>query len=71
MTTSKALEIAINATWSAQRVCRKYDITIMTLHAWRKRGMPCIAIKGDKRPALRFVPKEIAPWIKAYRKGKK
>lgn len=70
MTTTQKLELAINATWTAQRLCRVYRISPMTVHALRKRGLPCIVIKGDKRPTLRFVPADAKDWIKRYKKEK-
>lgn len=71
MNSTTGLQKAINRTWSTQQLCRRHGVTPMTIHAWRARGLPAIEVKGDRRPAIRFVPKEANLWIKSYLKGKR
>lgn len=70
LATSDAIQTIINRTWTTQRLCRHYDVTPMTVHVWRSKGLPCILIKGDKRPSVRFLPCEVIPWVKDFKKGK-
>jgi hypothetical protein len=67
---SKDLERAINATWTTQKLCREMNAGPMTIQVWRSKGLPCIIIMGDKRPSIRFNPKEAKQWIKTHRKKK-
>lgn len=62
------LQTMINETITTQELCRKFRITPVTAYTYRKRGMPCIYIKGDKRDALRYVLEDVAAWIKHHKK---
>ena len=40
-------------------------ISAMTLHLWRRnKGLPTIVIPGDSRPAIRFLPAQVAEWAR-------
>jgi len=69
--TSKDLQSTINKTWTVQDVCARFKTTVMTVHAWRDRGCPCIVINGTARPTIRFLPTEAGPWIKAAIKSRR
>jgi hypothetical protein len=69
--TSSQLQHEINKTWTVQDICTRYNTTVMSVHAWRARGLPCITIKGTARPAIRFLPSEAGQWIKANIKSRK
>jgi hypothetical protein len=68
---TKSIQILIDRTLTTQDLCRKHNVTAMTINAWRRRGLPCIVIKGDRRPSIRFVKTESADWIKNYLSSKK
>lgn len=66
---SSDLQRAINRTWTTTRLAARYRTSVMTIHQWRKQGMPAVVINGDSRPSVRFVFSEVSRWIKKE-KGK-
>lgn len=58
------LQKLLNNLWTAVDVCNEYGVTAMAVHLWRKRGLPALAIPGNDRPAIRFVPEDVKAWCK-------
>lgn len=61
---STELQKAINRCWTIADLVERCGVTGMTIHNWRKRGLPVVSIKGRGRPALRFVPSEVIKWAR-------
>jgi len=66
--TSKQLQSVLNKLWTTQHICKKFEVSAMTVGAWRARGLPHIVVKGSERPSIRFIKKEAASWIKLHTK---
>ena len=69
MTRTNELQLAMKHTWTTARLAKRYRTSVVTIHQWRKQGMPAIVINGDGRACIRFVYTEVRQWIKKE-KGK-
>lgn len=59
------LQALMDETWTTTELARRARCTTMTIHTWRKKaGLPSIVIKGDSRPAVRFVPADVKAWAR-------
>jgi hypothetical protein len=64
---SAELTKVLDECWTTQELTRKFRVTAMTINTWRRqKDLPCIPIRGDVRPSLRFVPDEVRAWAKAH-----
>jgi hypothetical protein len=67
MRTAKQLEQQLSGLLTVKDICAMFDITDMTVAAWRrKRGMPTLVIGGGKKQTLRFIPEEIQAWARQH-----
>ncbi len=59
------LQRFLDKCWTINDMIAAFRVTGMTIHNWRtQRGLPAIVISGDRRPALRFMPSEVAEWAR-------
>lgn len=66
-TTTKELERAINKLWTTADVQRALGRSHQTIKTWRKDyNLPTVCIRGDAKPALRFVPEDVRAWARKY-----
>lgn len=58
------LQKALDGLWNIRDVARLFGKTAMTLNTWRQQhpDFPVIAVPGDRRPAIRFVPEDVLIW---------
>lgn len=62
---TERLEREISKLWTAIDVQRVLRISHQTLQVWRRDyNLPTVCIRGDTRPALRFVPKDVRTWAR-------
>jgi hypothetical protein len=62
---TKNIQRELKKLWTVHRVARHFEVTTMTVHNWRKRGMPTIIINGDSRATIRFVANDVKEWRRA------
>lgn len=63
--TTEALQRQLDRLWTSIDVEKFFNVSPMTVHLWRKKdGLPAVVIKGDKRPSIRFVPKDVQAWAR-------
>ena len=67
MLASRKIQRALRGTITGDKICQDYSISPMTLHNWRKRGLPCIVIASGRRPAIRYVEEEVTEWVRLNR----
>jgi hypothetical protein len=65
MSNSRLIEL-LESTWTTQEIARRFGVTSMTIHLWRRRPdpLPVLEIPGHRRPSIRFVPREVQAWAK-------
>jgi hypothetical protein len=68
MKKTKRIQKQLEGLLTTQDLCRKYNVTAMTINHWRRRGMPAVVIDGSERDTVRFVPEETCRWIGMNRK---
>lgn len=66
MSTTAQLQASVDRLWAAQDVAQAAGVTVMTVHLWRARGLPAVVLPGLARPAVRFVPADVADWCRAH-----
>lgn len=63
--TGADLQKLLERCWTIQDLQDRFRVSGMTIHNYRNyRGLPAVVIPGDVRPALRFIPNEVAAWAK-------
>jgi hypothetical protein len=63
--TGAELQKFLDRCWTINDMINAFQVTGMTIHNWRaQRGLPTVVISGDRRPALRFMPSEVAEWAR-------
>lgn len=68
MTETEKIEATVNRLWTATDVQRALGRSHQTIKAWRKDyALPTVCIRGDAKPALRFVPEDVRKWAKKYK----
>jgi Homeodomain-like domain len=70
--TSRELNEVLRRLWTVQKICRKYNVTPMTVYHWRNRRtypLPTVVLPGYGRATVRFVPEEVIAWHKAQKEG--
>jgi len=65
---SAILQKHMNKTRSQQWAARRFGVSVMTIWQWRQLGMPCIVLKGESRPVVRFIVSEATQWVRKHRK---
>jgi hypothetical protein len=58
----------VDALWTVKQLASHFGVTVMTVHNWRKKGLPTIVLHGDERPALRFVKDDVQLWHEVSQK---
>lgn len=61
------LQQALNGLWTVKDLARRSRRTPMTIHQWRKKRIDplcAVIMRGNKRPAVRFVPADTRAWAK-------
>ena len=59
------LEAALAELLTIKKLCKMFRVSEMTVYTWKRyRGLPFISVPSDARPAIRFLPQEVAAWAK-------
>ena len=67
MATTKKLESEISRLWTVSDMERKFRVTYQTLKNWRRdKDLPTVCIRGEAKPALRFVPVDVRAWARQH-----
>lgn len=62
---SVKLQETLDNLWTITDVAKYFGKCEMTIRLWREnKELPAITIKGDQRPALRFIPNEVREWAR-------
>jgi hypothetical protein len=74
----ESLERQLSDLLTAQDLVHIFGVTPMTIHLWTaldKDPLPKLTIRGSSRPAVRFIPADVADWAKrngrTFRAGKR
>lgn len=70
---SSDIQRLVDRLLTVQDLCRRFDVTAMTINHWRNREtgkLPSVVIKGDRRPSIRFVPSDVSKWARVHLRRK-
>lgn len=68
MKRTEDMQKRVDALLTVKQLAKQYNVTVMTVHNWRKKGLPTIVLHGDERPALRFVASDVQLWHEVSQK---
>ena len=60
---------ALKGLLTTSQMCELFDVTSQTITNWRRKGLPCVRIPGNRKDGIRFRPSEVLRWAK--KNGKK
>jgi hypothetical protein len=63
---SEQVQRMLDGLWNINDVLKRLPVTSQSITNWRKNDFPSVVIKGEGRPALRFVPDDVAAWSKQH-----
>lgn len=61
---TRDLQKQMDDLWTTRDLHLIFGREPMTIHLWRRKGLPAIVIPSDQRPAIRFVPVDVIAWAK-------